>query len=322
MLIVAVRVHFKRQRPSVHLDANHLRAQAEGGREIDPAIAASASLGLEFHAVDGLAILKTHNHSIDANIPYRKIGPVRGNVRSETDRAVLRIAVQPKHAPQDGTDHHSCGPDLVRRTGCERLVIVSGKNFGEMAERAVAAEQRIGPEIGIGRERAMVAVFCNRSPTRKEGPDGTKMIARAVVDLRLPRDNPHAPIGLVIFRRQLRNGLVRMVCVRQTKPHGDRRQHARLPGALVVGLQGKCISLHLRRPEGLIERRFAALELRHNLLADVILADKPSKIGKSAQSLHCESCLVILILNWKQRSAFDPAMADAGILREALRVIG
>ncbi len=72
----------------------------------------------------------------------------------------------------------------------------------------------------------------------------------------------------------------------------------------------------------MIERRVAALKLRRELLADVVFADESRQIGERPQSLHTESGLVILILDGKQRTAFHPAMADADILREALRIIG
>src|SRR5579864_3927767 len=165
MLIVTVRLEFEWQRPSIHLYADHLCAQAECRRELDPAITCPSSSCLEFHAVSCLAILKVHTDSSDADIANRKRHPIGRNVRSKIDLMFFCVRLQPEQTAQDWTDDHGCGPDLVRRTGRERLVVVAGENFSEMAERPVRAEQRIRPQIRVRRKGAMVAVFGHRSPS-------------------------------------------------------------------------------------------------------------------------------------------------------------
>src|SRR5438477_6950296 len=106
MLIIAVRLHLEWQRPSVHLHAEHLRAQAECRRELDPAIACPSSFGRKLNAASGLAILKVHCDSADVDIANRKRHPVRWHVRSETNLMFFRIGLQTEQATQDRADDH------------------------------------------------------------------------------------------------------------------------------------------------------------------------------------------------------------------------
>ena len=64
------------------------------------------------------------------------------------------------------------------------------------------------------------------------------------------------------------------------------------------------------------------LELRGELLADIVLACKARQTGECVQRFDRQSRLVILILHRKQRTTFNPAMADARVLRQALSIIG
>src|SRR4029077_4363384 len=140
------------------------------------------ALDIEDHAAGSLVILKVDADFPDAHVANRKRRPVRWYVRREGDLTFLCVGLETQHAAQDGTDNHGCGPDLMRRTGRKGLVVVAGQNFGEMAERAVAAEQSIGAQIGVCGERAVVAVFTHGSPSGKQGPDRTKMIAGPVIN--------------------------------------------------------------------------------------------------------------------------------------------
>ncbi len=72
----------------------------------------------------------------------------------------------------------------------------------------------------------------------------------------------------------------------------------------------------------MIEHGAALLEVSGELLADVILACKLSQIGQRTQRLNSKAGLVVLILDRKQRSAFDPAVANAHILCQAVRIVG
>ena len=76
----------------------------------------------------------------------------------------LRVSLQTEHSAQDGTDHHCCRPDLMRRTGRERFVIISGQHFAEMAQGTVQTKQGIRAQIRVRREFAVVAVFADRRP--------------------------------------------------------------------------------------------------------------------------------------------------------------
>ena len=97
----------------------------------------------------------------------RKRCPIRWNVRGESELVLFGIRLQAEHAMQYRADHHSCGPYLMRRAGGKGLVVVSRENFRKVTERTVGAEQRIGAKVGVRRERAMVAVFGHRGPSRK-----------------------------------------------------------------------------------------------------------------------------------------------------------
>src|SRR5689334_5446502 len=96
----------------------------------------------------------------------------------------------------------------MRRTGGEGLVVVPGENLGEVAKGTIGCEQGIGAEVGVGRKGAVVAVFSDRGPTGEERPDRAIVITRAIVDLRVPGDDAHAPICLMIFSGELRDGVV------------------------------------------------------------------------------------------------------------------
>ena len=155
-----------------------------------------------------------------------------------------------------------------------------------------------------------------RHPLRAE-----RWIASPAIAFRLLRDNAHSPISLVIDRCKLRDGVIGVVGVGQSEPHGNSRQHTRLVHALVVFVQGKRETLFFRRPKRLVQSSLSMLEFRRELLGYIFLAQQAGQIGKRSQGLDGEPRLVVLVLHRKQRAAFDPAMTNTKILRKALRVI-
>ena len=114
MLVISVRLHFESQGTSVQLDADHLRAQAEGRRKFHPAILGSGALDVEDYVAGSLVILEVDADFADAHVANRKRRPVRWDVRSKRDLPSFRIGLQTEHAAQYGTDNHGSGPNLMR----------------------------------------------------------------------------------------------------------------------------------------------------------------------------------------------------------------
>src|SRR5580693_6498239 len=127
---------------------------------------------------------------------------------------LLGIDLQSKQPAQNWADHHGGRPYLMWRTRRKRLVVISRQHFCKVAESAIKAKQGVGPQVLIGRESAMVAVFADRCPTSKQRPDRTVVVTRTIVDLRMVGDDPHAPVRLMILGREFRNGLVSVIWFR------------------------------------------------------------------------------------------------------------
>src|SRR5262249_8730439 len=102
-----------------------LCTQAEGWRELDPTIAVSGALDLEHDRVQGFPVIDIQCDIADANFVQGERRPVRRHVRFERDLMLFRIDLQAEQTAHDGADYHRGGPDLVRRTGGKRLVIIS-----------------------------------------------------------------------------------------------------------------------------------------------------------------------------------------------------
>ena len=77
------------------------------------------------------------------NVSDLKGSPVRGYVGSEGKTLRDGVDFQSEQAAQQGVNDHRCRPDLVRRAPEGRLIIVSGKNLGHVAEGAVKTQQGI-----------------------------------------------------------------------------------------------------------------------------------------------------------------------------------
>src|ERR1039458_6932201 len=60
MLIFVIRLHLEWQRLAIHFHRNNLRAQAECGRELHPAISVSSPCYIESNAVSKLVKFKIH----------------------------------------------------------------------------------------------------------------------------------------------------------------------------------------------------------------------------------------------------------------------
>src|SRR5712692_10105917 len=131
--------------------------------------------------------------------------PVCGRMRRERQRASASVGGEPKHAAEQRTYHHGGGPDLVRRTRGERLVVSAGEDFGDVAQRAVQREERIGSEIRVGWLRAVIAILSDAGPAGEQRPDGAVVITAAAEFWRVIGDDTHAPVGLVVGAGKLRD---------------------------------------------------------------------------------------------------------------------
>src|ERR1700678_3655455 len=114
----------------------------------------------------------------------------------------------------------------MRRTSRQRLKVISGKNFGNMAQRAVQSEQSIGAQFGGCRKRAMVPVLPDGRPTSEQRPYRSKVIAARIVSRVVRRKDPHAPVGLMLGAGELFNHAPSAISVELVKPHRNRGQYA------------------------------------------------------------------------------------------------
>src|SRR5579872_3053673 len=131
MLIFDVLLELEGQCTSVEFHAHDFGPLAKSGRKVNPAFAAPSALDLDREAVDRLVIFEVDPGCSDAHIVNGKRSPVGRDVRVESYFVLLRVGVQAEHSAQDWTDDHGCRPDLVRRTGGERLVVVAREDFSE-----------------------------------------------------------------------------------------------------------------------------------------------------------------------------------------------
>src|SRR6516162_5427596 len=141
----------------------------------------------------------------------RKALPVGGKVRSKGQEMRSRVEFEAKHAAEQRADDHGGGPDLMRRTGRERLVVIAGKNLGDMAGRAVKGEESVGPKVVVGALRLVVAIFGNRSPAGEERPDRTVVVPTTAILRCAIGNNAHAPVRVMFVRGEQGDHLLRPV---------------------------------------------------------------------------------------------------------------
>src|SRR6266404_1831754 len=126
-------------------------------------------------------------------------------MRGKGERCSLGIRREPEHAAEQRAYDHRGGPDLVRRTCRERLIVVAGENFRDVAERAVQREERVGAKVFIRWLWAMIAIFADAGPAGEQRPDGAVMISAAAEFRRAAGDDAHAPVGLLVHIGELRD---------------------------------------------------------------------------------------------------------------------
>src|SRR5262245_38635677 len=160
----------------VHLDLNDFSTQRQRRREFQRAVAGTAALGFQADRVFRAVVTEIDETGPEMYVLYRKICPVSRGMRSEGEDVRVGVSREPEHTSQQGTDHHGGGPDLVRGTRGQRLILIAGKNFGDVAKRAIEREQGVGAEIAICGQLAMVLVFANRRPTGEQRPYGAVVI--------------------------------------------------------------------------------------------------------------------------------------------------
>src|ERR1700678_717761 len=82
-------------------------------------------------------IIETHCLGAYPQMVDGKRTPIRWNVRSKNQVTSGGVGFNSQKTAQKRIDNHSRGPDLMGRAGGERLIVLAGKNFGNMAERPV-----------------------------------------------------------------------------------------------------------------------------------------------------------------------------------------
>src|ERR1700674_4639405 len=97
----------------------------------------------------------------------------------------------------------------MRRARRKRLVIGAREHFRDVSKRAIEGKQSVCPEVRVGRKGTVIAILTGSGPACEERPDGSEMIAAAAEFRRMLRNNPHAPVRLVIQTSELRNHRVR-----------------------------------------------------------------------------------------------------------------
>src|SRR5229473_2049302 len=235
VLVLSARLNAKRNRLEVQVDLLHFGPQAYCGTKFDRAFFASrGSTGLQYDTAGRFRvgdlffflIVQPQCSVAEAKVLDAELRPVRGRMWREGKRARCRIGGKPEHAAEQRAYDHGGGPDLMRRAGGERLVIVAGENFGDVAERAIESEERIGSEIRIGRLRAMIAILADAGPTGEERPNRAVVIAATAEFWGTTGNDAHAPVGLVLEAGKLGDHGAGVFLIEQAKPHGNGREHA------------------------------------------------------------------------------------------------
>src|ERR1700729_4178294 len=199
----------------------------------------------------------------------------------------------------------------MRRTGGERMVIIPRQNLGVVTERSIERQQSVCAKIRIRGPWAMIAVFAHGSPSGEKRPHRSVMVARRIVEFRMGRDDPHAPVRFLIGVRESGDHFFSLSGVGQFEPHGYGGKHTGFVHTSIVFIQREGIHLFFGRPKRLIERRLPALELRGQSFLIVSSAEYTRQMRKRAQRLSSECALVVLRRHGKQRASFHPAMSNA-----------
>src|SRR5438876_8235991 len=180
MLVDATRLDMKLCSATVERDAEDFGTQADGGLEVDGNLARSSLRSSDFQrdAVDVFGVVQVELCRTDRDVADGERGPFGGNMRRKGERSRGNLGLQAKKAAQQRAHDHRGGPDLVGRAGGKRLVGIARENLGDMAERAVKREQRVGAQIFVSGDRKSTrlnsshpsisyAVFCLKKKNKK-----------------------------------------------------------------------------------------------------------------------------------------------------------
>src|SRR5260221_11860653 len=130
--------------------------------------------------------------------------------------------------------------------------MVGRENLGGVARGAVQREERIDSKIRISGLRTVIAVLADAGPAGEQRPYGSVMVSATAEFWRARGNDAHAPVGLVIDARKLRNHSTRIFLFRQAEPHGNGSEHTGFVDRFAVGSQREGIALFACRSE---ERR-------------------------------------------------------------------
>ena len=168
---------------AVQIDLKDFGAGADGGAKLEDALfGASGASGFELNAVVGSFVIELERVDAERNAVNRKMAPLVRNVRRESERGVDGVGFQTEKSAQERAHHHGGGPDLVRGAGGERLVVVPGEHFGDVAGGTASGEAGIGLQIQISGEWTMIAILGDGGPAGEERPDGAVVVATAAVE--------------------------------------------------------------------------------------------------------------------------------------------
>src|SRR5215469_7594975 len=194
MLIEIVGFDVKLDAMTVHLSRDNPGAKADRGRKFKLRIAAALNIQSYF-VRRSTVVVEAKSRLRGANIVDRKRAPIGRHMWSKNNPVVRSFSFESQQSSQHGTDHHRRRPNLVRRTGGERLVVVARKDFRYMAKRTVKCQQSVRAKVCISRKCTMVAVFTDRSPPGKQRPHRSVMVSSGVVAARMRRNDSHSPVG-------------------------------------------------------------------------------------------------------------------------------
>src|SRR5882757_9106721 len=99
----------------------------------------------------------------------------------------------------------------------------------------------------------MIAILANASPTGEKRPYRAVVVSTTAEFGRAIGDDAHAPVGLMIGARKLRDHGAGIFLVGQAKPHRNRSEHARFVHWFAVGAESKGVTLLAGQPKCVVQ---------------------------------------------------------------------
>src|SRR5580704_5214623 len=173
-------------------------------------------------------------------------------MRRKQQRLFGGVLFQSKHPFEQRAHHHRRRPDLVRRTGSQRLVIIPGKHFRHVPQRSIERQQCVRAQVLISWKLLVIPVFGNGCPSSEQRPYRAVVVSASAENRRTLGNNSHTPVCLQVRIRKLLNRGNGRRFIGQSKPHRNSRQHRQLIHLLVVLVERKRKSLLVCDPEAVV----------------------------------------------------------------------